>query len=174
MAQQRKPLNLMNIQELSLEELNPAAYNPRLINDVEFEGLVESLKTFGQQENLIVNKDMTIVSGHQRYEAMKFLGWEKAMCNVVDLDKKQEKKLNVTMNNKHISGDWDDLKLAEILEELKYDEDYEPLQLHKLEPLDLSERPKKRKLITCPECSFEGEETDFKHKYEEKYGEGSN
>lgn len=158
----------MNIQEIDLDNLNPATYNPRFIRDNQFNGLVKSLETFGQQENLIVNKDMTIISGHQRYEAMKFLGWKTAACHLVDLDKVQEKKLNVTMNNKHISGDWDDVKLAEILEELKIDDDYEPLQLHKLEPLDLSEPKKKRKLMTCPECQFEGEETDFKHKYEEK------
>ena len=65
----------MNIQNIDLDLLNPAEYNPRIITDDEFNGLCESLKIFGQQENLIVNKDMTIISGHQRYEAMKFLGW---------------------------------------------------------------------------------------------------
>jgi len=91
-----------------------------------------------QQENLIVNKDMTLISGHQRYEAMKALGWVEAVCNLVDLDKHQEKKLNVLMNSQAISGKYDDLILAEILEELKLDDDYESLRLDKLEPLDLS------------------------------------
>jgi len=129
----------MNIQNIDLDLLNPAEYNPRIITDDEFNGLCESLKIFGQQENLIVNKDMTIISGHQRYEAMKFLGWTEAVCNMVDLDKHAEKKLNVLMNSQAISGKYDDLKLAEILEELKLDDDYEGLRLDKLEPLDLSE-----------------------------------
>lgn len=158
----------MNIQTLKLDDINPADYNPRIMTDLEFNGLVESLKKFGQQENLIVNKDMTLISGHQRLEAMKFLGWTEALVNVVDLDKVNEKKLNLTMNNKAIAGKWDDEKLEMILEELKLEDDYEPLRLNKLEPLDLSEPEKKRKLITCPECSFEGEEGDFKHKFEEK------
>lgn len=159
----------MNLKQIKLDDINPALYNPRVITDVEFDGLVKSLNIFGQQENLIVNKDMTLVSGHQRLEAMKFLGWTEATCNMVDLTKTQEKKLNVTMNNKAIEGKWDDLKLAEILEDLKLEDDYEPLRLNKLEPLDLSDnKAKKRKLMTCPECQFEGEETDFKHKYEEK------
>lgn len=128
----------MNLKTISLDKLNPAEYNPRTITDDEFNGLVESLKTFGQQENLVVNKDMTIISGHQRYEAMKFLNWNEATCNVVDLDKHAEKKLNVIMNSTAISGKYDDLKLAEILEELKLDDDYESLRLDKLEPLDLS------------------------------------
>lgn len=128
----------MQLETISLDKLNPAEYNPRTITDEEFNGLCESLKTFGQQENLIVNKDMTIISGHQRYEAMKFLNWTEAVCNVVDLDKHQEKKLNVIMNSTAISGKYDDLKLSEILEELKLDDDYESLRLDKLEPLDLS------------------------------------
>lgn len=39
------------------------------------------------------------------------------------LNKHQEKKLNVIMNSTVISGKYDDLKLAEILEELKLDDD---------------------------------------------------
>lgn len=128
----------MNIQTINLDKLNPAEYNPRTITDDEFNGLVESLKTFGQQENLIVNKDMTIISGHQRFEAMKALGWTEAVCNMVDLDKHQEKKLNVIMNSTAISGKYDDLKLSEILLELANDDDYESLRLDALEPLDLS------------------------------------
>lgn len=129
----------MKLETLKLSELNPAEYNPRTITKEEFAGLIESLKTFGQQENLIVNKDMTIISGHQRYQAMKKLGWTEAVCNMVDLDKHAEKKLNVIMNSTAISGKYDDLKLSEILEELKLDDDYEALRLDKLEPLDLSD-----------------------------------
>lgn len=128
----------MKLETLKISELNPADYNPRTITKEEFEGLKESLKTFGQQENLIVNKDMTLISGHQRLEAMKALGWTEAVCNMVDLDKHAEKKLNVIMNSTAISGKYDDLKLSEILEELKLDDDYESLRLDKLEPLDLS------------------------------------
>lgn len=130
----------MRLETLKLSELNPAEYNPRTITKEEFEGLKKSLETFGQQENLIVNKDMTVISGHQRLEAMKALGWTEAVCNMVDLDKHQEKKLNVIMNSTAISGKYDDLKLSEILEELKLDDDYESLRLNELEPLDLSEQ----------------------------------
>lgn len=129
----------MRLETLKLSELNPAEYNPRTITKEEFEGLKKSLETFGQQENLIVNKDMTVISGHQRLEAMKALGWTEAVCNMVDLDKHQEKKLNVIMNSTAISGKYDDLKLSEILEELKLDDDYESLRLDVLEPLDLSD-----------------------------------
>lgn len=50
----------MKLETIKLNDLNPAEYNPRTITKQEFEGLKESLKAFGQQENLIVNKDMMI------------------------------------------------------------------------------------------------------------------
>lgn len=143
----------MNIKTIQLTNINPAEYNPRIITKDEFEGLKTSLQTFGQQENLIVNKDMTLISGHQRLQAMLALGWTDAVCNVVNLDKHEEKKLNVLMNSPAISGSWDDLKLAEILEELKLDDDYISLRLNELEPLDLS--PTEVEEDESPEVSSE-------------------
>lgn len=143
----------MKLETVKLDQMNPAEYNPRTITKEEFEGLKESLKTFGQQENLIVNKDMTVISGHQRLAAMKALGWTEAVCNIVDLDKHAEKKLNLIMNSPAISGKYDDLKLSEILEELKLDDDYESLRLNALEPLDLS--PTEVEEDEAPEVSSE-------------------
>lgn len=159
----------MNIRTIKLDELNPAVYNPRIVRDAEFDGLVASLKRYGQTENLIANKDMTLISGHQRYEAMQYLEWTEAVVNIVDLTKFQEKQLNLVMNNPNIQGKFDDLKVAEILEELKLEEGYIELRLDKLEPLDLSDKKKKRQLLTCPECQFMGEIGDYRRTYEDKY-----
>lgn len=127
----------MNVTTLKLAKIKPAEYNPRTISDEELEGLKHSLLTFGQVENLIVNKDGTLISGHQRYKAMEALGWEEATVVQLDIDKQTEKKLNLEMNNQAISGSWDMLKLGQMLDELKSDEDYEALRLNKLEPVDL-------------------------------------
>ena len=64
----------MNLQLIALNKLRPASYNPRTMGADELEGLKESIKTFGQQENLIVNKDLTVISGHQRQN--KALGYQ--------------------------------------------------------------------------------------------------
>lgn len=129
----------MKIETIPIKNIKTASYNPRLMRADEFEGLKTSLKQFGQQENFIVNDDMTLISGHQRLEAAKQLGWTEVVCNVVKLDKKTEKKLNLAMNNRAIQGNFDELKLSELLEELKFDEDYTDLRLDTLEPLDLSD-----------------------------------
>lgn len=38
----------MNIEIIPIKDINPAEYNPRVITKEEFNGLVESIKTFGQ------------------------------------------------------------------------------------------------------------------------------
>jgi len=123
--------------EIEINALNPAVYNPRKISEQEYSGLMASIKKFGLVEPLVVNKDYTVVGGHQRLKVCKDLGFEKVPCFMVDLDKKDEKKLNVVLNNPHIQGNYDKKLLLEILEDLKVDEDYEELQLDKLSPLDL-------------------------------------
>lgn len=132
MVQDRQP------ELIDLDKLKPAEYNPRIIDKIEYQALKQSYKTYGQVQPFVVNKDMTIIGGHQGYKVMQELGEKQALCVVVDLDKKEEKKLNVILNSNKVGGRYDDLKLAELLEEFKLDEDYNLLRLNELEPLDLS------------------------------------
>jgi DNA modification methylase len=107
--------------ELSLDDIKPANYNPRLDlqeGDPEFEKLKRSIEEFGFVEPLIVNsRTAVIVGGHQRYKALKALGYEKALCVLVDLTPEQEKALNIGLNK--IGGDWDYIKLKELLQEIE-------------------------------------------------------
>lgn len=130
----------IDLRELAISSLNPAEYNPRTIDKNSFKALVNSLKAFGQRENLVVNKDMTVISGHMRLKAMQELGYTHAMCDVVDLTKTQEKKLNIVMNSPLMQGKYDLVKLDEILAELSLTEtDLQDFRLPELGTLDLSE-----------------------------------
>jgi hypothetical protein len=128
----------MKIHEIKISQLKPADYNPRIITKKEFKGLINSLKTFGLVEPIVINKDYTVIGGHQRLKAWQSLGHDTISCYIVDLDKRQEKKLNVVLNSDKISGKYDEIKLAEILEELRLDNDFEELNLIDLQQLDLS------------------------------------
>ena len=106
---------------LAISEINHANYNPRKIDDESFKGLCESLKKFGMPQPLVVNKKNNIlISGHQRLKAAKLLDWKEVPVVYVDLNKSEEKALNVTLNNKLIEGDFDD-GLQEILKEIESD-----------------------------------------------------
>lgn len=109
----------MNIEKRKIDELKPANYNPRKQlkpGDAEYEKIKNSLIHFGYVDPIIINKDGTIIGGHQRATVMKDLGIEDAECVVVDLSKEDEKALNIALNK--ISGEWDMEKLGVLLEEL--------------------------------------------------------
>lgn len=62
---------------------------------------------------------MTIIGGHQRLKILEDLGYTEIECVVVDYDKNKEKGCNITFNNENVSGEWDKLKLEELMAELK-------------------------------------------------------
>lgn len=107
----------LSITTLSIKKLKPAEYNPRKIDQDELQRLATSIKEFGFVDPVIVNKDMTIIGGHQRVKAAKLLGWSDVPCNVLDLTKTQERVLNLALNK--ISGRWDEELLTKLLQEIK-------------------------------------------------------
>lgn len=141
----------VEFQELELDKLQPAPYNPRIDlqeGDEEFEKLRRSIEEFGFVEPLIYNKQTGfIVGGHQRTKVLQALGYKTALCAIVDLTPEQEKALNIGLNK--IGGDWDYLKLKDLLNEIdtlidvtltgfSYDE-IDQLMRDYFEPTDIEE-----------------------------------
>jgi len=106
----------MEIKNIPAVDLKPATYNPRKISRQALKSLKANITEFGLVDPLIVNSDMTIIGGHQRYKACLELGIEDISCIVLDLPKPKEKALNIALNK--ITGDWDKKKLETILKEL--------------------------------------------------------
>lgn len=133
-----KPLAVKSI---AIAKLKPAKYNPRNIDSASLEGLVNSVRDFGQRENLIVNKDMTVISGHMRLRALKKLGYTSAMCDVVELSKDDEKKLNLIMNSPKLQGEFDVLKVDDLLKQLRLHKDLDVYRLPELGSLKQNGEP---------------------------------
>lgn len=113
-------MKIAKLQEIEISQLKPAAYNPRKklkAGDKEYEKIKASIEEFGFADPLVVNSDMTIIGGHQRYTVATDLGIEKLPCAVVDVDKVREKTLNIALNK--ITGAWDENALAELLEDIQ-------------------------------------------------------
>jgi len=109
----------MEITNIAIDKLNPATYNPRLDlqpEDKEYQDIKRSIVEFTLVEPLVINKDMTVIGGHQRLKVLKDLQYKEVPCIVVDLDKQKEKMLNISLNK--ISGDWDRVKIKDLLLEL--------------------------------------------------------
>ena len=106
----------MNIQKIKIDKLIPATYNPRKNlkpSDAEYVKIKNSIEKFGFVSPLVINKDMTVIWGHQRLKVLKEMGIVEVECIIVDLDKTNEKALNIALNK--IQGDWDEEKLEALL-----------------------------------------------------------
>lgn len=117
----------MEIRRIPVSQINPAPYNPRVdlkTGDKEYEKLKDSIAAFGYVEPIVWNKrTKTLVSGHQRLKILIEQGALEVEVSVVDLPIKEEKALNLVLNK--VRGDWDQDKLAVLLEELQNTPDFE-------------------------------------------------
>jgi len=115
----------MNIEKVKLEKLIPAKYNPRMELTEENESykrIKASIEEFGMVDPLIVNKrNMVIIGGHQRFNVLKDLNYKEVDCILLDLDEKQEKRLNLALNKN--AGFWDERKLEDLFNELELTEE---------------------------------------------------
>jgi len=110
----------MEIKTIEISKINPSKYNPRKDlqpGDSEYEKLKKSILEFDMVEPLVINKRTgNLISGHQRIKILKELGKTEVESVIVELSETKEKALNLALNK--ISGEWDSLKLKDILEEL--------------------------------------------------------
>lgn len=108
----------MDIRKVPIEQIKFAPYNPRVMDDAEFEKLKHSITVFGYVDLLVWNqKTGNVVGGNQRLKAALALGFKEIEVVVVDLPIAKEKALNIALNK--ISGKFDLEKLAPILTELQ-------------------------------------------------------
>lgn len=114
----------MEIKKVKIEELKAAEYNPRIElskNDEAYEKIRASIKEFGFVDPIIINADTTVIGGHQRLNILKELEYKEVDCIVLNVSKKNEKRLNLALNKN--SGYWDNIKLEELFKELNLSEE---------------------------------------------------
>ncbi|ERL63846.1 ParB N-terminal domain-containing protein [Schleiferilactobacillus shenzhenensis] len=110
--QQYKPMRVAR------KALKNAPYNPRIIDDSAKKKLKAAIKKEGLVASITWNQRTgNIVSGHQRVAIMDALERTKEYSldvDMIDVDLKREKEINVQMNNTTMQGDFDLNKLADL------------------------------------------------------------
>ena len=111
----------MEIRTVDIGLLRPADYNPRkdlTPKDPEYQKIKKSIEQFGYLDPIIWNeRSGRVVGGHQRLKVLNELGHKKIEVVVADLADDDEKAFNIALNK--IAGDWDLVKLDELLRSLE-------------------------------------------------------
>ena len=101
----------MEVKSMSIDDIKPYENNPR-DNDDAVDSVANSIKEFGWQQPIVVDKDMVIIVGHTRYKAAKKLGMDKVPVVVASkLTPEQVKAYRLADNKVGELADWDYIKL---------------------------------------------------------------
>jgi len=108
----------MTIKNLDINKIKPYENNPR-INENAVDKVVNSIKEFGFQNPIIVDKDNVIIAGHTRYKASQKLGLKEVPVIVAEnLTQEQAKAYRLVDNKTSEFAEWDENKLNAELYEL--------------------------------------------------------
>jgi hypothetical protein len=97
---------------------NFSDYNPRTITKDAREKLKKSIRKYGILQPFIVNsRTGNLVGGHQRLEILDEINgtmdYEITICKI-DVDEREEVKINIVLNNQGAQGEFDPQKLQDI------------------------------------------------------------
>lgn len=117
--------------ELKRSQIHFAEYNPRTISEEGKKALRRSIRKYGVVGGIVVNKQTgyTLVGGHQKVTVLdEFNKYDPETkendymlrVELIDVDLKTEKSLNVTLNNPNVGGDWDDDKMRELIPDIDW------------------------------------------------------
>lgn len=152
----------MEVVMKKLEEIKPYEKNPRK-NDEAVEAVANSIKEFGFQQPIVVDKDGIIIAGHTRYKAALQLGLETVPVVTADkLTKEQARAYRLADNKTGELAGWDfvslDMELSEIESLDMGDFGFSTMHFDTEEldeyfgGADEHGREKTEKKIQCPHC----------------------
>ena len=114
----------MDIVEIPIGELKEYQNNPRF-NDNAVKAVANSIKEFGFQQPIVIDKDKVIIVGHTRFKAAKSLHLKTVPCLIADdLSDKKVRAYRIADNRVAEFSSWDIEKLKtekRDLEEMKFD-----------------------------------------------------
>lgn len=144
---------------VDIDKVRPYERNPRR-NDDAVEAVANSIREFGFQNPIIVDKDYVIIAGHTRFKAAKSLGMKQVRITVADNLTPEQVRAYRLVDNKtgELSG-WNFPMLDEELEAVA-EIDMSLLGFDEPQDLDIESyfadpaesKDKAPKIVTCPHC----------------------
>lgn len=157
---------IMEIKRVKLSEIRPYEKNPRR-NDSAVDAVAASIKEFGWQQPIVVDKDGVIIAGHTRYKAAKKLKCKEVPVVYADnLTEEQVKAYRLADNKVGEIANWDfdmlKIELADLadigfdMKPFDFDFDRAKEQEEDNAPESFDEFTGAEQVRhTCPRCGYE-------------------
>ena len=100
-------VSLADTVTLPLSEIKPYWRNPRRIPEEAIESVAESIRRYGYQQPIVVDKDHVIVVGHTRHQALQRLGYIEAPVYVTQMSAQQVQEYRLIDNRTGEMTSWD-------------------------------------------------------------------
>lgn len=148
--------------ELTLDQIKPYENNPRF-NDNAVDAVAKSIKEFGFQQPLVLDKDNVIIVGHTRFKAAQQLGLETVPCVIADnLSEEKVKAYRLADNKVGELAHWDYAALNIELDEIEMDmSDFGFIEVSDFDadeffqdPPPKEEKEEEPKEVQCPHCGM--------------------
>jgi ParB-like chromosome segregation protein Spo0J len=95
----------LKIEQIDIDKIIPYINNPR--KNLNSDKVASSIKEFGFQQPIVVDKDMSIIVGHTRYEAAKKLDLKTVPVVIADLPPLKAKAYRIADNRLNEDSEWD-------------------------------------------------------------------
>lgn len=95
----------MIVQDKAISDIKPYQKNPRHKYDIN--KVAQSIKEFGFQQPIVVDRAGIIIVGHGRYEAAKSLNLKTIPVTIADLSPEKAKAYRIADNKTNEYSDWD-------------------------------------------------------------------
>ena len=166
----------MEIKMIDINKIIPYYKNPRN-NDKTIKPLMESIKKYGCNVPLVLDKNNIIICGHARYKALKKLNYINIPCIIKSMTKKKAKEYRIIDNKIHEKTKWKiddlgmelnglniedmriyfddiDIKISNINGKSKKDINNEDM-IKAANKLKIEKKADNHIALICPECAYE-------------------
>jgi len=96
----------MKIELKNIDSLVPYWRNPRH-NEEAVEALKNSIRRYGYNVPIVIDKNDVIITGHARYKALKQLGYKQVKCVIADMDEEKAREYRLVDNKVAEYSKWD-------------------------------------------------------------------
>jgi|TARA_R100000482_G_scaffold25846_1_gene7954 site-specific DNA-methyltransferase (adenine-specific) len=142
------------MKNVKIDKIKPYEKNPRRNQPVDL--VAKSIKEFGFQNPIIVNKDNVILAGHTRYKAAQKLKLKEVPVIVADMSEDKQKAFRIIDNKLGEKADWDNYMLEIEFDDIEMALDQFEIDIQDglVEEVEVIEKDKMQKIEKYKELIF--------------------